>query len=244
MLKIHQCAKSLVVSECSLSVSIVSATWNERETLPALIVRVNEALRKIPHEIIIVDDSSPDGTYGVAVELADRAVCKRSEGQSVALMVGIREAKYPVTVTIDADLENDPANILALVEALGAGFDIVVAVRPRLPRFSERFFAATVGRWIGVIDVLSNFRAMRTEIVRGIMLTCGETFGAELLIRAHALGLRIGEVQVAEVPRRSKPRIGGVLKSNLRILKALLISLLLMLTLSLRFQTGVRRDRH
>jgi dolichol-phosphate mannosyltransferase len=202
-----------------------------------LIARVNEALRQIPHEIIIVDDTSPDGTYGVALELADRAVCKKREGQSVALMVGVLEAKYPVAVTIDADLENDPANILALVEVLGQGFDIVVAVRPRLPRFSERFFAGTVGRRIGVSDVLSNFRAIRTELVRGIELTCGETFGAELLIRAHARGLRIGEVQVAEVPRRSRPRIGGVVKGNLRILKALVVSLLLMLSLSLSSQT-------
>jgi len=80
-------------------------------------------------------------------------------------------------VTIDADLENDPANIPSLVEALQEGYDIVVAVRPKLPRFSERLFAATVGKRIGVTDVLSNFRAIRTGQARHISLGQGKPSG-------------------------------------------------------------------
>jgi dolichol-phosphate mannosyltransferase len=63
-------------------VSVVSATWNERETLPELTRRIHEALSGVRHEIIIVDDSSPDGTYTLASKLADKAICKRREGQS------------------------------------------------------------------------------------------------------------------------------------------------------------------
>jgi hypothetical protein len=91
-------------------------------------------------------------------------------------------------VTIDADLENDPSNIPRLVEALEKGYDIVVAVRPRLPRFSERLFSATIGKRVGTTDVLSNFRSMRRERVKHISLTGSETFGAEFLIRVHSLG--------------------------------------------------------
>ena len=180
----------------------------------------------------------------LASELADKAICKKREGQSIALLVGIREAKYPIVVTIDADLENDPSNILTLVEALKQGYDIVVAARPRLPRFSEQLFAATVGKRIGVSDVLSNLRAMRTDQVRHIALGRGETFGAEFLIRAHRLGLRIGQVQVAETLRRSRPRIGGTVKGNLRILKALVVSLMIMLRPSMHLSTSVQRNRH
>lgn len=215
--------------EETLAISVVSATWNERETLPALVQGIHEALDRVRHEIIIVDDSSPDGTYTLASKLADKAICKKREGQSIALLTGIREAKHPIVVTIDADLENDPANIPTLVQTLQEGYEVVVAVRPKLPRLSERLFATTVGKRIGVTDVLSNFRAMRTDQVKQITLGLRETFGAEFLIRARRLGLRIGQIQVAETPRRSRPSIGGTLTANLRILKALVISLIIML---------------
>ena len=136
-------------------------------------------------------------------------------------------------MTIDADLENDPSGSLGLVQALEEGYDIVVAARPRLPRFSERLFSTTIGRGLGITDVLSNFRTMRRERVRKISLTGSETFGAEFLIRVHQLGLRIREIQVAEVQRRARPRIGGAVMANLRILKALVISLMIMLRTSI-----------
>jgi len=102
-----------------------------------------------------------------------------------------------------------------------------------LPRFSERLFSTAIGKHLGVTDVLSNFRAMRRERVRQISLTGSETFGAEFLIRVHQLGLRIREIQVAEVQRRARPRIGGAVMANLRILKALVISLMIMLRTSI-----------
>jgi dolichol-phosphate mannosyltransferase len=211
----------------SRGVSVVSATWKERETLPLLIHGIRQALRNIRHEVIIVDDASPDGTHALAMKLADKAICKEREGQSIALLTGITEASYPIVVTIDADLENDPANIPRLLEALKEGYDLVVAVRPKLPRCSERLFSATIGKRLGIRDVLSNFRAMHKDKVKEICLEHSETFGAEFLICAFRLGLRIGQVDVAETPKRRRPRIGGTLVANLRILKALLVCLIM-----------------
>jgi len=54
-------------------VSVVTATYNERENIPVLIKRIREALKDIPHEVVVVDDSSPVGTYKVAREYADKA---------------------------------------------------------------------------------------------------------------------------------------------------------------------------
>ena len=206
-------------------VSVVTATWNEVETLAALIGGIRQTLRGAPHEIIVVDDSSPDGTYSLASKLADRAIRKNREGQSIALLKGIREATYPLIVTIDADLENDPANIPQLLEKLADGYDLVVASRPQLPRWSERLFATTIGRRLGIRDVLSNFRAMQADKVKEISLDHGETFGAEFLIKAHKLGLRLGQIQVEPTARRRRPRIGGATRANLRILKAFLTCL-------------------
>lgn len=215
--------------EQATGVSVVSATWNERETLPELTRRIHEGLGTISHEIIIVDDSSPDGTCLLASELADKAICKKREGQSIALLTGIQEAKYSLVVTIDADLENDPSKIPTLLTKLEEGYDIVVAARPRLPRISERLFSKTIGKWIGISDVLSNFRAMRKNKILDISVGKRETFGAEFLIRAYKQGLRLTEVAVEETHRRRVPRIGRALKANLRILKALLVCLLIWL---------------
>ena len=79
------------------------------------------------------------------------------------MLTRVRSAVYPVVVTIDADLENDPALIPILLARLEEGYDLVAESGSKLPRWSERLFSATVGRRIGVTDVLSNFRAIRTE---------------------------------------------------------------------------------
>jgi len=93
----------------SLGVSVVTTTWNEHENIRELIRRVRAALAEIPHEIIVVDDSSADGTLEAAQQVADVAISKPREGQSKGLLCGMHLAKYPAIVTIDADLENDPA---------------------------------------------------------------------------------------------------------------------------------------
>jgi glycosyltransferase involved in cell wall biosynthesis len=93
---------------------------------------LEEAVKGFRHEIIIVDDSSSDGTYELALKLADRAIVKRCEGQSTALLTGIREARYLIVVTMDVDLENDPSEVPRLISSLKAGYDIVVAVRGRI----------------------------------------------------------------------------------------------------------------
>ena len=98
----------------SNGVSVVTTTWNERENIEKLVPPIRNVLLQILHEIIIVDDNSPDGTIQVANRLADVAVTKTREGQSKGLLYGMKLAKYPVIITIDADSENDPADIPAL----------------------------------------------------------------------------------------------------------------------------------
>src|SRR3972149_3191878 len=93
----------------------------------------------------------------------------------------MRLAKYPVIVTIDADLENSPEHIPTLIQQI-AEFDIVVASRTKLPRISEKIVSKTLGKLVGVTDTLSNYRAYTREIVSEFNLKGGETFGAEFLV--------------------------------------------------------------
>ena len=197
-------------------ISVVTTTWNERENIAELIRRVRQTLADKEHEVIVVDDSSSDGTYEVAKKLADVAVSKAREGQSKGLLDGMKLAKFPIVVTIDSDLENSPELIPVLVDKL-AGCDIVVAGRTLVPRWSERFAAKTLGKWVGVSDFYSNFRACSREVIANLRLVGDETFGGEMLVAAKKKGYRINEVLYEAPPRRSRPRIGGSLKANLRI---------------------------
>ena len=202
-------------------ISVVTTTWNERENIRELVRRVRAALSEVPHEVIVVDDSSDDGTIEIAKTVADVAVSKLREGQSKGLLYGMRMARFSTIVTIDADLENDPALIPLLVRKL-AECDLAVASRTVLPRFSERLASKIFGKRIGVSDFFSNFRVYRKIVVEGLCLSSGETFGGELLVRAKKNGFSLCELVYEPPPRRAKPRIGGTLRANIRITYALL----------------------
>jgi dolichol-phosphate mannosyltransferase len=207
-------------------VSIVTTTWNERENIEKLVSSIRNVLQSLQHEIIVVDDNSQDGTIQIANRLADVAVTKTREGQSKGLLYGMQMAKYPIIITIDADLENDPADIPKLIQKTNE-FDIVVASRTKLPRISEKISSKTLGKVVGVSDTFSNFRAYKKEIISRFNLIGGETFGAEFLVIAKKNRLKIGEIYYEPPPRRRDPRIGGKIKANLRLIWALLKSLTL-----------------
>ena len=208
-------------------ISVVTTTWNEKENIKELILRVKSALHEVPHEIIVVDDSSTDGTFVIAKSFADVAVSKVREGQTKGLLYGMKIARFPIIITIDADLENPPDWIPCLIEKLG-DCDLVVASRAVVPRISERLASKTLGKMFGVSDFFSNFRAYKKETVAN-NLRGGETFGGELLVIPKRKGFKISEVMYEPPPRRSKPRIGGTIRANLRITAALLKCLILYL---------------
>ena len=199
-------------------ISIVTTTWNEKENIKELIQRIRTTLKNVPHEIIVIDDNSGDGTLEIAKPIADIAISKPREGQTKGLLYGAKLAKYPIIVTIDSDLENSPELIPALTKKLDQ-CDLVVASRTILPRISERLAAETLGKMFGVSDFYSNFRAYKKETIAD-RLRGGETFGGELLVWAKKKGFRLAELQYEAPPRRCKPRIGGTFRANLRIITA------------------------
>ena len=209
-------------------VSIVTTTLNERENIEKLISITRSVLQSLEHEIIVVDDNSQDGTIQIANRLADVAVTKTREGQSKGLLYGMKMAKYPIIITIDADLESNPADIPKLIQKINE-FDIVVASRTKLPRISEKISSKTLGKLVGATDTFSNFRAYKKETVSKFNLRGGETFGAEFLVIAKKKGLTIGEIQCDPSPRRNTTRLGGKIKANIRIFWALIKSLLIYL---------------
>jgi dolichol-phosphate mannosyltransferase len=197
-------------------ISVVTTTWNEKENIREVIQRINAALKDTPHEVIVVDDDSIDGTLEIAKQYADIAVGKIREGQTQGLLFGAKLSKFPIIVTIDSDLENPPELIPEVFSKLQS-HDVVVACRRFLPRFSEKWAAITLGKMCNVSDFYSNFRAFKKEAIVNVCLTQGETFGGELLIVTKKNGYRICEVRYDPPPRRSSPRIGGSIRANWRI---------------------------
>jgi hypothetical protein len=134
------------------------------------------------------------------------------------LAASMRLAKYDAIVTMDSDQENKPKWILTLARMLSE-FDVVVASRPSLPRISEGLrhglweASRRAGRSVELSCVSKKHRAPdHSDWKRDVR--------SKFLVRAHKLGLRIGEIVVEPQRRGLRPRIGNTVTANLRILMA------------------------
>src|SRR5207248_506306 len=118
------------------ALSIVIPVYNERESLPLLLEELTRVLPRLgqPAEIVLVDDLSTDGTREWIKDVAARrpdvrgVLLDRHEGQSAAFAGGFSQARGEILITMDADGQNDPADLPALVAALGEA-DVVSGVR-------------------------------------------------------------------------------------------------------------------
>jgi len=111
--------------------SVVTTAYNEEENLILFYNAVKEALKNKDYELIIVNDGSTDNTFAILKELLkkDKRLkvinLKHNAGKSFALYTGLKNANNEIIATIDADLENDPKDILKLFEKLNQGYDFI-----------------------------------------------------------------------------------------------------------------------
>ena len=117
-------------------VSVITPTYDEAENLPELVRRIHESLANVPHEIIVADDNSPDGTWAVAESLAADdetiTVLRRfhDPGLSAAVLDGMSAARGSYLAVIDADLQHDPAALAPMLEMVRSGkADVAVGSR-------------------------------------------------------------------------------------------------------------------
>ncbi len=195
--------------------SVVIPLLDEEESLRELyrqIVQAASSLKK-PFEMIFVDDGSTDNSFGVLQELHDadsrvKAIrFRRNFGKSAALSVGFHQARGDVIITMDADLQDDPAEIPALIETLEQGYDLVSGWKKRrhdpisktIPsRLANSVTAFMTG--IAIHDMNCGLKAYRKEVVRGISVY-GELH-RYIPALAHWAGFRVGEKVVQHRPRK------------------------------------------
>lgn len=189
--------------------SVVLPAHNEADNLPVVVAEVIDCLTPstLKFEVLIVDDGSTDGTRSVATRLAADTECvravriRRHVGKSAALQVGLREAGGDRIVMMDADGQDDPAGIPALLEALDGGLDLVTGRRADrhdrvVKRSTSRFYNAMTARVTGVPgrDFNSGLKAMTREVVDSLDLY-GELH-RYIPVLAVWNGFRVGEIDV------------------------------------------------
>ena len=224
-----------------MDISVVVPVLNEEESLPVLHDSLTRVLTGsgLSYEIIVVDDGSTDRSLKILRELQERdgnlrVVCfRRNYGQTAAFAAGFDRAKGDIVVTIDADLQNDPADIPALVTKLREGYDVVSGWRvDRHDRFLDRRMPTMLAnRLIGWVTGVRNHdygcsqKANRRDVLADVRLY-GELHRF-LPALAHAAGARVAEIPVSHHPRRfGKAKYG--LSRTLKVILDLLVVRFLM----------------
>ena len=226
-------------------VSVVVPVYNEVDNLRVLVGRIAEGMQNMDrsYEMIFVDDGSDDGSKEVLHQLATEldnlrvVVFRRNYGQTAGLAAGFRRARGKTVVTLDADLQNDPADIPRLVHELenggpdGRGFDMVCGWRKdrkdnalvrNLPsRLANRLIRTTTG--VNIQDTGCSLKAFRSWVTKSLELY-GELHRF-LPMMAAMKGATVSEVEVAHSKRHSGVSKYSALGRIPRVLADLLIIL-------------------
>ena len=218
-----------------MDLSIVVPLYNEEENVEPLYAQLKAALERVgqEYEIIIVDDGSTDGSFDVLKRLHEgnerlKVIrFRRNFGQTAAFAAGFDRSQGEVVITMDADLQNDPADIPLLLEKIEEGYDVVSGWRlHRQDPFLTRRLPSMIANWlisqvtgVHLHDYGCSLKAYRREVVKNVQL-----YG-ELHRFIPAIANWMG-VSVAEVPVRHYARRFGRSKYGLSRTARVLLDLL------------------
>ena len=217
-------------------ISVVVPIYNERENIEPLHRALTFAMRNLghPYELVFVDDGSRDGSRDRlrAVAADDPAVVlvlfRRNYGQTAAMAAGFARARGETVVTMDGDLQNDPADIARLVGKLDEGWDVVCGWRRhRKDKLATRLLPSRLANFLIALvtgarihDTGCSLKAYRAWVVKSLNLY------SDMHRFMAALGAGIG-ARITELPVRHHPRQHGSSKYGLgrifRVLADLLV---------------------
>lgn len=220
--------------------SVVVPVYNEGENIRTCVRRLYETLEHVPHEILICYDFEQDNTLLALDAMSDRPASVRlvrntlGRGVANALIAGFAASRGDVVVTSMADLSDPPAVILHMLRKVREeGFDVVSGSRymrggiqvggPRLKTLLSRIAGLSLHYVAGIPthDATTNFRAYSRRVLDRVIVESRRGFevGLEVTVKAHRLGLRVGEVPSTWHDRtagQSKFDLVGWLPSYLR----------------------------
>ena len=205
-----------------MKVAILIPTYNEAATIGTVVQAVQSY-----GMALVVDDASTDGSGGIATEAGATVVRHAwNRGYDGALQSGFERADasgVDIVVTFDADGQHEASAIEAILAPLRADqADLVLGIRPRAPRFSERLFNCYGRKRFAVPDLLCGLKAYRISLYRRHGRFDGtRSIGTELAIASLTRGARVACVPVRVNPRADHSRIGSFWRANWRLLRAL-----------------------
>jgi glycosyltransferase involved in cell wall biosynthesis len=206
------------------SISVVVPVYNSEASLPVLVERLYPALAALetPFELILVNDSSPDGSWSRILELAGEhhwirgLNLSRNYGQHNALLCGIRHARFDTIVTMDDDLQNPPEEIPRLLAKLDEGFDVVYGTPDKqqhgvLRNLASQVTKLTLASAMGAESArkVSAFRVFRTSLREGFEHYRGPFVSIDVL-------LTWGTTRFSAIPVRHDARSSGTSNYTLR----------------------------
>lgn len=197
--------------------SLIIPVYNEAENLPLLYDSIKEALNPIKQkwEVVFVDDGSTDKSLDVLQSLIETepecirvVVFRRNFGQTAAIAAGIDHSQGETIVLLDADMQNDPADIPRLLAKLDEGYDLVSGWRKdrkdnQITRTLPSKIANGVISWVTGVhlhDYGCTLKAYRRDVLGGFRLY-GEMHRF-IPVFAHSVGARITEIPVSHHPRK------------------------------------------
>jgi glycosyltransferase involved in cell wall biosynthesis len=226
--------KTKTGEEAGIEVSVVIPVYNEQDNILLLHQKLTESLQSHKYELVYVDDGSRDASLDRLHEIVEQdpehsliIELRRNFGQTAAIAAGIDHSEGSVIVLIDADLQNDPADIPRLLEKINEGYDLVSGWRKeRKDPWLTRRLPSQMANWlISVVtgvrlhDYGCTLKAYRREVLAGFRLY-GEM---HRFIPAYAgwVGAKISEMPVKHHPRRHG-RTNYGLERTLKVLLDLL----------------------
>jgi glycosyltransferase involved in cell wall biosynthesis len=200
-----------------MNLSLIIPVYNEQDNLPYLFEAINKVMSSIKHtwEAILVDDGSRDNSLTVLKEYAQKdpghirvISFRRNYGQTAAIAAGLDYAQGEIIVLLDADMQNDPADIPGMLAKLDEGYDLVSGWRiSRKDNALTRNFPSMIANWIisrvtGVHlhDYGCTLKAYRRDVLEGFRLY-GEMHRF-IPVYASSVGAKIIEMPVNHHPRK------------------------------------------
>ena len=198
----------------NIDISVVVPAYNEEESVPVLVREIHEAMKPLDrqYEVIIIDDGSSDQTPNVLAELTSTyaqlrwASHETNLGQSAGMATGFQLAGGAIIITLDADGQNDPADIPMLLSALTGGVDCVCGVRAeRRDTFVRRASSKIANGFrsfiIGdtVTDAGCAFRVIRQQALKEMFVFNGMHRFLPSILQAQ--GYRLVEVSISHRER-------------------------------------------
>jgi len=213
-----------------MMISIVVPIKDEAPNLLPLIKEIKQVMDTLPHgwELIFVDDGSTDGSYDILGKAREEysflgaVKFRENRGQMAAFDAGFRRARGEIVVTMDGDLQNDPADIPRLLEGMES-LDMVCGYRARRKDSLVRRLSSRIANGVrrrltrdDTIDVGCSLRAFRKECLKEIKFYNG-------MHRFFPTLFRLEGYKIAQIPVNHRPRLRGETKYGIgnRLFRAL-----------------------